>query len=97
MSKRSPTYYEVKLHAVKLCLQNKSYPSYEAKQLGVSKNTVREWIRKYKTMRCKGLKESNTWKTHSMELKLTAIKDLLSGSSSIEEATKSIIFRVEMF
>lgn len=88
MSKRSPTSYETKLHTVKLYLQNKSNPSYEAKQLGVSEHTVREWIRKYKAVGSEGLKESNTWKTYSKELKLTAIKDVLSGSSSIEEATK---------
>ncbi|MDR5599707.1 transposase [Paenibacillus larvae] len=48
MSKRSPTSLEVKLRVVKRCLQNETNPSYEAKQLGIDKNTVTDWVRKYK-------------------------------------------------
>ncbi|OAB33170.1 helix-turn-helix domain-containing protein [Paenibacillus glacialis] len=88
MSKRSPTSLEVKLHAVQRCLEHKSNPNYEAKQLGVSKGTVTDWIRKYKADGLDGLKESNTWKPYSKELKLAAIKEVLSGHCSLEAATK---------
>ncbi|MFU2107957.1 transposase, partial [Paenibacillus larvae] len=58
MSKRSPTSLEVKLRVVKRCLQNETNPSYEAKQLGIDKNTVTHWVRKYKADGLDGLKES---------------------------------------
>ncbi|MEV2372983.1 helix-turn-helix domain-containing protein [Paenibacillus larvae] len=58
MSKRSPTSLEVKLRVVKRCLQNETNPSYEAKQLGIDKNTVTDWVRKYKADGLDGLKES---------------------------------------
>ncbi|MCL6459537.1 MAG: helix-turn-helix domain-containing protein, partial [Gorillibacterium sp.] len=73
---------------VQRCLEHKSNPNYEAKQLGVSKGTVADWIRKYKAEGLDGLKESNTWKTYSKELRLAAIKDVLSGRYSVKEATK---------
>lgn len=88
MSKRSPTSLEVRLHAVQRCLEHKSNPNYEAKQLRVSKGTVRGWIRKYKADGLEGLRESNTWKSYSKELKLAAIQDVLTGHCSLEEATK---------
>ncbi|AJS57612.1 helix-turn-helix domain-containing protein [Paenibacillus sp. IHBB 10380] len=88
MSKRSPTSLEVKLHAVQRCLGHKSNPNYEAKQLGVSKGTVTDWIRKYKADGLEGLKESKTWKTYSKKAKLAAIKELLSGHYSLSAVTK---------
>ncbi|WP_212953193.1 transposase, partial [Paenibacillus cookii] len=48
MSKRSSTSTETKLHAIQRCLEHRSNPNYEARQLGVSSHTVREWIRKYR-------------------------------------------------
>ncbi|MGM1050075.1 MAG: helix-turn-helix domain-containing protein [Bacillota bacterium] len=41
---------------VKRCLQNETNPSYEAKQLGIDKNTVTDWIRKYRADGYEGLK-----------------------------------------
>ncbi|WP_198041807.1 helix-turn-helix domain-containing protein [Paenibacillus larvae] len=88
MSKRSPTSLEVKLRVVKRCLQNETNPSYEAKQLGIDKNTVTDWVRKYKADGLDGLKESRGCKAYSEDLQLAAIRDVLSGSHSIQEATK---------
>lgn len=88
MSKRSPTSLEVKLHTVQRCLEQNSNPNYEAKQLGISKSSITNWIRKYKADGLEGLKESNTWKTYSEELKIAAIKDVLSGNYSLTAATK---------
>ncbi|MEK5436254.1 MULTISPECIES: helix-turn-helix domain-containing protein [Paenibacillus] len=87
MSKRSPASLEVKLHVVRLCLEHKSNPNYEAKQRGLSSHTVREWIRKYKADGLDGLKESRTWKTYSKEFKLAVVNEVLSGRFSVEEAT----------
>ncbi|URN93496.1 MAG: helix-turn-helix domain-containing protein [Candidatus Pristimantibacillus lignocellulolyticus] len=87
MSKRSPISLEVKLYAVQQCLEHKSNPNYEAKQLGVSHYSVTDWIRKYKADGLEGLKKSNTWKTYSEELKIAAIKDILSGDYSLSAVT----------
>lgn len=88
MSKRSPTSLEVKLHTVQRCLEHKSNPNYEAKQLGISKSSITDWIRKYKADGLEGLKESKTWKTYSKEVKLAAIKEVLSGHYSLSAVTK---------
>lgn len=86
MSKRSSISFETKLQVVQRCINHQSNPSYEAKQLGVSTHTVEAWIRKYKADGSNGLKESNTWKSYSKELRLAAIHDVLSGHYSIEAA-----------
>ena len=88
MSKRSPISLEEKLRVVKRCLKNETNPSYEAKQLGIDKQTVIEWIRKYKADGHEGVKDSRGCKAYSEELKLAAVRDVLSGNHSIREATK---------
>lgn len=88
MSKRSTTSFETKLHVVQRCINHKSNPNYEAKQLGVRPHTVEAWIRKYRADGSDGLKESKTWKSYSKELRLAAIHDVLSGQYSIEAAIK---------
>ncbi len=88
MSRRSSTSTETKLHAIQRCLEHRSNPNYEARQLGVSSHTVREWIRKYRADGLDGLGESRTWKTYSRELKIAAVQDVLSGHCSLEEATR---------
>jgi len=88
MSKRSPVSLDVKLHVVLRCLKHYSNPNHEAKQHSLSRNTIREWIRKYNADGLEGLKESRTWKTYAKELKIAAVNDVLSGHSSVEEATK---------
>ncbi|SMF83566.1 Transposase and inactivated derivatives [Paenibacillus uliginis N3/975] len=88
MSKRNSISFDVKLRIVERCLQHETTPSYEAKQLGVDKNTVKDWIRKYKVDGYEGLKKSRGHKAYSKKLKLAAIRDVLSGNHSIREATK---------
>jgi len=88
MSKRTSISLDVKLLVVKRCIQNKSNANYEAKQLGVNPHTIRDWIRKYSTNGYEGLKESKHWKVYAEELKLAAIRDVLSGDYSLREATK---------
>ncbi|WP_212952556.1 helix-turn-helix domain-containing protein, partial [Paenibacillus cookii] len=57
MSRRSSTSTETKRHAIQRCLEHRSNPNYEARQLGVSSHTVREWIRKYRADGLDGLGE----------------------------------------
>ncbi|WP_186323452.1 helix-turn-helix domain-containing protein [Paenibacillus xylanexedens] len=88
MSKRSPVSLEIKLHIVQQCLDHRSNPNAEAKQIGVSQNSVKDWIRKYKAQGLDGLKESKTWKTYARELKLDAVQDVVSGRLSLTAATE---------
>jgi transposase-like protein len=88
MSKRSPISLEIKLHVVERCLQNETNPSYEAKRLGIASTTVTDWVRKYKADGREGLKESRGWKAYSKDLRLAAIRDVLSGNYSLRETTK---------
>ncbi|WP_419892073.1 helix-turn-helix domain-containing protein [Paenibacillus xylanexedens] len=88
MSKRSPVSFEIKLHIVQRCLELHSNPNVEAKHIGVSKNSVKDWIRKYRAHGLDGLKESKTWKSYSAELRLDAIKGVLSGQLSLSAATE---------
>ncbi|WP_077569622.1 helix-turn-helix domain-containing protein [Paenibacillus ihbetae] len=88
MSKRSSISYEIKIQAVRRCLQHESNPPHEAKQLGVHNSTVTDWIRNYKIDGEEGLRESKGWKSYFKELKLSAIQDVLSGEYSVRAVAK---------
>ncbi|WP_425342975.1 helix-turn-helix domain-containing protein [Paenibacillus turicensis] len=88
ISKRSPISIEIKLEVVRKCLRQDSNPHYEANQLGVDKETVKDWIRKYEAEGSERLKESRVCKAYSRELKEAAIQSVLSGNYSIREAIK---------
>jgi transposase len=88
MSKRSPVSLEMKLQAVQRCVKLHSNPNLETKHMRVSKNSVKDWIRKYRALGLDGLKESKTWKSYSAELRLDAIRDVLSGQLSLSAATE---------
>ncbi|WP_018753723.1 helix-turn-helix domain-containing protein [Paenibacillus sanguinis] len=88
MSKKSRISIEIKLEVVRKCLRQNSNPHYEANQLGVDKEIVKDWIRKYEAEGSEGLKESRVCKTYSRDLKEAAIRSVLSGHYSIREATK---------
>ncbi len=78
LSKRSPITLDVKLDVVKRCLQDDSNPHYEAKQLGVDKATVKDWIRKYEAEGFEGLEDvkpllKSALKLHSIPLQISWI------------------------
>lgn len=79
---------EIKLHIVQRCLDYQSNPQAEAKHIGVSPSSVRDWIRKYKASGLDGLRKSNTWKTYSKELRQDAIMEVLSGQGSLAAVVK---------
>jgi len=88
MSKKSPTPFEVKLLTVQQCLAHVSNPYRKAKELGISKQTVQDWMRKYEIAGLEGIKESLTRTTYSNEVKLAAMRDVLSKQYSVEETIK---------
>ncbi|WP_391557981.1 IS3 family transposase [Robertmurraya sp.] len=54
----------------------------------VHHSSILVWKHKFDKFGLEGLKESSTWKKYSKELKLSAIKDYLSGDYSIREITR---------
>ena len=54
-----------------------------SKKYGIDKNTLSNWIRKYKANGINGLKESQTWKRYSPTLKLNAVLDYLENNYSL--------------
>jgi len=88
MSKKSPTSLEVKLETVQQCLAHDSNPYRKAKELGVSQQTITDWIRKYEANGLEGITESMTRTTYSNEIKLAAMHDVWSGQYSLETVIK---------
>ena len=82
MSKRSPKSVEEKLEVVLRYQREGKSADQLAREYGISKYSVRDWIRKYQTNGIEGLKESHTWKKYSSELKKSAVEDYLDGKGS---------------
>ena len=83
MSKRSPKLVEEKLEVVREYLSHKQSVNWLSKNYQISKSTIREWIRKYKSQGVDGLQESRTWKRYRQELKEQAVQDYLTGKGSL--------------
>ena len=69
MSKRSPKSISEKLEIVLLHLEAGKSLSWLARRYGVSKDTLSNWVRKYKEAGVDGLEESRQWKKYSKELR----------------------------
>jgi transposase-like protein len=54
----------------------------------VNSYSISEWVYKYEKYGVDGLKESSTWKSYPKELKLTAVKDYLSGENSMRDIAR---------
>lgn len=88
MSKRSPKSVSEKLEIVLLHLEAGKSLSWLARQHGVSKDTLPNWVRKYKEAGVERLEESRRWKKYSKELKEQAVSNYLNGLGSLKELTK---------
>ena len=69
MSKRSPKSVSEKLEIVLLHLEEGKSLSWLTRNQGISKDTLSNWVRKYKEAGVEGLEESRQWKKYSKELK----------------------------
>ena len=86
MSKRSTKHtFEERYEAVTKYLSGQYSKTAISKEYGIDKNTLSNWIRKYKANGIDGLKESQTWKRYSPTLKLNAVLDYLENSYSLRE------------
>ncbi|WP_437132847.1 IS3 family transposase [Streptococcus suis] len=88
MSKRSPKSVSEKLEIVLLHLEAGKSLSWLASPYGVSKDTLSNWVRKYKEAGVEGLEESRHWTKYSKELKEQAVSDYLNGLGSLKDLTE---------
>lgn len=88
MSNRSPKSVSEKLEIVLLYLEEGKSLSWLARHHGVSKDTLSNWVRKYKEAGVEGLEESRHWTKYSKELKEQAVSDYLNGLGSLKELTE---------
>ena len=92
MSKRSPKSVSEKLEIVLLHLEEGKSLSWLTRNQGISKDTLSNWVRKYKEAGVEGLEESRQWKKYSKELKEQAVSDYLNGLGSLKNLTKNMEF-----
>lgn len=88
MSKRSPKSVSEKLEIVLLHLEAGKSLSWLSRRYGVSKDTLSNWVRKYKEAGVEGLEESRHWTKYSKELKRQAVSDYLNGLGSLKDLTE---------
>ena len=75
---------EVKIQTAKLCLDGKKSQGDAARQAGVSKAVVQEWIKRYEAHGELGLIDLQKNQVYSPETKLSAVTDYLKGVGSLQ-------------
>ena len=75
---------EVKIQTAKLCLGGKMSQGDAARQAGVSKAVVQEWIKIYEAQGELGLIDLQKNQVYSPETKLSAVTDYLKGVGSLQ-------------
>lgn len=91
MSKRSPKSISEKLEIVLLHLEAGKSLSWLARRYGVSKDTLSNWVRKYKEAGVEGTRGKSSLDEvtkYSKELKEQAVSDYLNGLGSLKDLTK---------
>ena len=71
-----------KIRIAKLCLSGKLNQVEAARQVGVSKETIRSWIAKYEFQGESGFLARGNYRVYSTELKQAAVSDYLNGGES---------------
>jgi transposase len=54
-------------------------------KFGISKTSFKKWVKQFQKYGTEGLRSSSSWKSYSKELKVTAVRDYLSGQYSQTE------------
>lgn len=82
MGRKAKISHDQKLRAVKTYLTGKNSITHIAKQLSVDFFSVKQWIFNYQSLGEEGLLTTSKNSTYSTDLKMTAVKDYLSGTGS---------------
>jgi len=85
MPQKSTVPSELKVKAVRECLEGKTSENHCAKKYGVGLSSLRSWIRLYKNRGEAGLIPASKTRKYAPEIKIQAIKDYQSGEGSLEE------------
>ena len=83
MSKRVKFSMEEKMFSVCQVLQGDTSTNAEAKRIGVTYETLADWIRKVETEDFERLRELKKWTNYSEETKLCTVKDVISKGKSL--------------
>lgn len=82
MSRKTKISHEIKIKYVEAIISGKKSISDAAREIGVDKKTVRQWIALYKAEGPSALIPNNRNKIYPTEIKLAAVQDYLSGKYS---------------
>ena len=82
MSKRIPISTEEKIRVVRECIEGRKNQTEAAKETGVTKASIRQWISRYESEGSLGLATEERNRTYSAEMKRTAVKEYLTGAVS---------------
>jgi transposase len=87
MSKQS--YSKEFKYEVLLAYENRDYTIKElCSKFQISKSSLKEWTEQFEKYGVEGLKQSESWKPYSKELKEAAVRDYLSGEFSQNEIVR---------
>lgn len=89
MSKRVKFSAEEKLYSVNQVLQGRTSRTAEAKRIGIRRQTLKDWLRKFEEGGVERLKERRTWTRYSEETKLCAVKAIIDGVESNQSVLKN--------
>lgn len=84
MSKGKKVSVEEKIRITELCLKGRMSVSEAAQIVGVDWKSVSDWISRYCTEGPSALAPSLEWRRYSPELKLSAVREYLSGGGSLQ-------------
>ena len=85
MPQRTKLTLEERVKAVEDCINGKEGLTGCARKNGVSKGTMRCWVRLYKTRGIEGLTPASKTRKYSPDIKRNAVEDYLSGKGSLYE------------
>jgi transposase-like protein len=93
MGRKSKYSLDEKLHAIRYCLEGKGTANYYEKMSGISKSTIRDWIRNYQSAGIEGIIDAPSHSRHTAEKKTAAVKDYLAGDGSYHDICKKYSIR----